>query len=175
MSDYSFHFLSSVSDTATILSPLVRKLRSFGNLREGWCHGEGLPVDQGVISTAEELAKIATELQLRADAFPGLHGDCSVAFYRDETCVEVLINPNHPKVFGLHVEEGVGPEFTEIESKEDADFVEVERKIVALAKDEWTSPGFSRFVNLMENAVDFQMLSLSTLRDPGTPTRLMAS
>src|SRR5262249_18941276 len=115
-----YHELAHLAAGDYAPTPLVRKLRSFGTLPVGWSLGEGVPVAQDAIRIAEYFADIATRLQLKADVFPGLHGDCAVAFYRNQKSVEVIIRPGIRDAFGLHVEEGHGFDFETIEARDNA-------------------------------------------------------
>lgn len=171
----SYRFLIGRADSDSTPDRLTRKLRSFETLPVGWSHGEGRPVGRQAIRVAEEFVKIATLLQLRADVFPGLHGDCAVAFYHDQRCVEIVVDPTHPTSFGLHVEEGVGFQFATIESKENASHPEVVDQIVQLLPDAWKSPVSSASGSLMGRSADFRTLFSSTLQGRLTLAPLMGS
>ena len=101
----SFLFeLSSATEPAA--DKLTRKLRSFASLPNGWDFGDGLPVSTTAIEIAEELLRWASQLQLKADVFPGVDGECMVAFYNDNRCVRVIVQPSGS--FDLRVERGIG-------------------------------------------------------------------
>ena len=170
-SEDSSELLLESADSDRNPDPLTRKLRTFQNLAPGWSHGEGQQVDPDAIRIAEEFVKIATLLQLRADVFPGLHGGCAVTFYYDDRSVEVIVDPTHPTVFGLHVEDGVGLQFTTVESKEDASHEEAVRHILQLVPDySWMPFVSSVFGNLTAQSGDSQMWSSSTLQGHQTLT-----
>jgi hypothetical protein len=99
--------------------PLIRKARQMAKLHPGWSYGEGVPITHVSIAAAEGFILIASYLELRADVFPNLDGGCAVAFYRAEERLEVSISPNG-RTFGLKAECGVGFEFEETESIENA-------------------------------------------------------
>jgi hypothetical protein len=161
ISEYRVLVRLGASDSAP--SPLIRKLRTFGTLPVGWSHGEGIPVSTESIRIAEQFVNISTRLQLRADVFPGLHGECAVAFYQGQKSVEVIIRANSQDAFGLHVEDGHGFDFTNIEAKDNANHAEVIKQILQLVPAQpWKSLASSTSVNLMATSADFRMLSSNT-------------
>lgn len=153
--------------------PLVEKLRSFGNLPNGWSLGEGTAVTEDAIRIAEGLVDVAIRLQLKADVFPGLHGNCAVAFYHGEKSVEVIVPSRVGNDFELHVEEGSGFQFRTLLQKNDASHVEVLKHISDLVPDVWMSPVSSRYVNSTHSSADFQMSSSST--PPERPLELQTA
>jgi hypothetical protein len=152
--------------------PLVRKLRSFGQLPLGWSHGEGVPVNASAIRVAESFIEVAKTLQLKADVFPGLHGDCSVAVYLGDRSVEVVVRPDVNKEisFDLHVEEGSGFQFKTVLEKEGAGHEEVVSEMVRLAKAAWKSHDSSLSSNSTQTSAAFQTLFSSTPQE-SAPTR----
>jgi len=146
--------------------PLLRKLRSFGALTPGWSHGEGVPVSGEAIRVAEYFVNAATQLQLKADVFPGLHGDAAVAFYQEQKSVEVIVHPGAHDAFGLRVEEGHGFQFTLLEAKENASTVEVMSRVRELVPDAWKSRASFHSANLTETSADSPMWYSNTHREP---------
>ena len=141
--------------------PLLRKLRSFGALPVGWSHGEGVPVSGDAIRIAEYFVNIATQLQVKADVFPGLHGDCAVAFYRDQKSVEVIVQ-GVQNTFGLRVEEGRGFQFKTLEARDNATQAEVVNRVVQLLSDAWKSLASSHCASLTGTNADSRMWYSST-------------
>ena len=146
-------------------NPLKRKLRGFAALPVGWNHGEGVPVSNQAIRVAEYFADIAAQLQLKADVFPGLHGDCAIAFYQGDRSVEIVISAQNLDRFGLHVEAGLGFHYETIEGKDDASQAEVVRHIIQFVPEAWKSPAFSRYVGSTGSSADFRMSFSSTLQE----------
>jgi hypothetical protein len=138
--------------------PLTRKLRSFRKLPQGWSHGEGIPVAGEAIRVAEEFVNIATRLQIRADVFPGLHGECSVTFYEGDKSVEVIVRPKGGNSFGLHVEKGHGFNYETLVERDDANHAEVVAHIVGLVSNACSSPASSRFARSTQSNAVFQTL-----------------
>jgi hypothetical protein len=142
--------------------PLTRKLRGFANLPAGWSHGEGVPVNADVIRVAVAFVEAANQLQLKADVFPGIHGECAVAFYQGGRSVEVVISPDRLSEFGLHVEEGSGFDFQTILRQDDASYSDVLNQLIQLATEAWKSPASSRFVSSTQTRAAFRTSSSST-------------
>jgi len=142
--------------------PLIRKLRSFIRLPAGWSHGEGRPVAAEAIRVAEGFAELSTQLQIRADVFPGLRGDCAIAFYDGDKCVEIIIDPADLQHVTFHVESGQGFEFTRLETKQDAEIGDAVNRIVKLISDKWKSQESSHSSTLMGSGAGFRILSSST-------------
>ena len=147
--------LSGVNGEARA-TPLVKKLRSFARLPHGWSNGAGVPVAAETIRVAEYFASTATQLQLRADVFPGLNGECGVAFYEGNRSVEVVIDPGDLQHVDFHVEEGLGFEFKRVEDQINATPSEAVKRIVSLLVDKWKSRESSRSSRSMEPEADFQ-------------------
>jgi hypothetical protein len=163
----TFQILASLSAAERApVHPLIRKLRSFGQLAPGWSHGEGIPVAVDAIRIAERYVDAATILQLRADVFPGINGDCAVAFYQGDKSVEIVISPGAEDRLGLHVENGSGFQFETVLQKDDATHSEVISEITKLVTDAWKSPAFSRSVNSTQSEADFQISSSSMRQEP---------
>ena len=117
----------------------------------------------GAIAAAEPLVGLALGFQLKADVFPGLQGDCSVAFYEGTRSVEVIVRASERVGYDLHVEEGRGIPYRTLVRNEEASLSDVIRSIIELATGSWKSPVSSRSEILMETKADFRMLSSSTL------------
>lgn len=126
---------------------LTRKLRSFSSLPHGWNHGQGVPVDPRAIRTAESFLNAAATLQLKADVFPGISGECAVEFYSGEKSVEIVVRPDDSKTFGLHVECGQGFSFSTPVENENAPLAEVLNQIRSLVPDAWKSSASYRSVS----------------------------
>jgi hypothetical protein len=85
-----------------------RRLREFGSLPIGWHFGEGTPIAITEIHSAERFIRLAEQLALRCDVFPGVDGECMVALYQKDVCVRVIVSPGRQDSFGLRVEHGKG-------------------------------------------------------------------
>ncbi len=83
---------SSYSITETYEDGVQGKIRSFGELPDGWDFGAGRASPPGVVEEARKIYQLGKSLGLEADAFPGLDGEISVAFYAQEHTVEVRVN-----------------------------------------------------------------------------------
>jgi hypothetical protein len=142
-----YELLSVTQSELPSRSPLARKLWSFSRLGPGWSHGEGLPVSAETLECAEGFVELAASLQLRADVFPGLEGDCAVAFYGENRCVEVVIRPASPLTLDLHVQERRDGRFRHIEVKENSEVSNVVAAITALVPATWKLPAYSRSFN----------------------------
>src|SRR4029453_3098313 len=118
-SEYKIFTFNRAASRSARVHPLTKKLRSFVELPVGWSHGEGVPVANAAVRVAEHFVEVAAMLQLKADAFPGLQGECSVAFYFGDNSVEVVIHPQRLDKFDLHVEVGRGFQFQTLVEKED--------------------------------------------------------
>lgn len=99
-----------MSDQAA--DPVSLKLRRFGDLPDGWSHGRGIGISQGVIAKAYEILSFGTQLQLRAEVFAGLEGEVAVALYQSDVCVQVTVNPDLS--MGLRVEKGYGFQYEDL-------------------------------------------------------------
>jgi hypothetical protein len=157
-----FSILVRAAANSAAPPPLVRKLRAFRALPKGWSHGEGIPVSPAAIRLAESFVDIATRLQLQADVFPGLNGDCAVTFYRDDKSVEVVVDAQRHDRFGLHVEEGTGFRFRTVLEKREASSDEVVKQITQLLPEAWKSHVSSHSISSTQSDCDFRTLSSST-------------
>ncbi|MEQ1935172.1 MAG: hypothetical protein ABL962_15030 [Fimbriimonadaceae bacterium] len=149
-------------DSDSCGDPLTRKLRSFRQLPQGWSHGVGVPLGADALRVAEQFTVLSSQLQLKADVFPGVNGECSVAFYAGERTVEVIIDPERTDRFGLHVEQGHGFDFARVVANDDATLEEAVVQITALVPQTWKSPVSSRSFSLTETGADFRMSFSST-------------
>jgi len=161
----SFHAIFAVTDAETRVDPLTKRLRSLGQLPIGWSHGEGVPVTQQVIRVAEVFIAEAIQLQVRADVFPGLNGECAIAFYGGDRCVEVVVDPaNLDATVGLHVEQGQGFDFVRTVSDEHAAISEAFSQILALLDDSWKSHASSPSYSLTAAEAGFECCLQAHLR-----------
>ena len=111
-----YQVVSSFELSDSALDPTIRKIRSFSFLESGWAHGEGIPISSEVILVAESLRTCGLSLGSEANAFPGLHGDVAVAFYKRDRRLELVIQPSLK--IDIHVEEGEGFRFLKISEQE---------------------------------------------------------
>jgi len=155
----TFRVLRSAQAAKRSVDPLTRKLRGLQKLEPGWNHGEGVPVAKPAARVAQRFVDIATQLQLRADVFPGIDGSCSVSFYKEDLSVEVVISSTGGKRFGLHVEKGHGYPFTTLVEREAATQGEVMEEVRKLA---WKSLGSFLSTSSTQSSVAFQTSSSNT-------------
>lgn len=161
--DTAFSVLVGAVAARRAPDPLTRKLRAFGTLPAGWNHGEGGPVSPEAIRLAQVFVDLAISLQLAADVFPGINGDCSVTYHRDDKSVEVVVNAiGAPDSLGLHVEQGCGFQFQSILERDATNYDEVVSEISKLLTSEWKSRASSRFGSSTQSRVAFQTWSSST-------------
>jgi hypothetical protein len=149
------------SDLQSLPHPLVRKLRGFADLPEGWSHGEGIAVSGPAIRCAEDFVQSGVAMQLDVDVFPGLNGDCSVAFYDGPKSVEVIVHSNGT-LAALHVEHGVGFGYKTIEAKDAPSYAETMKRILALLPEAWKSPASFRSFSSTSTSAGSQTLYSST-------------
>lgn len=158
----AYNVLLSVRNTEGGSDPLTQKLRAFQRLRMGWSHGEGRPLDGATGRIAEHFVAIALQFQLKADIFPGLNGECAIAFYQGERTVEIVIDPSDLAHVDIHVEEGRGFAFRRVEDLEHADHSVAVERIFALIPRTWTSPESCLSFSSTQTANDFPTSSSDT-------------
>ncbi len=105
--------LYTTSNTESKRQMLIRKVRAMADLAVGFSFGEGVPIEEAAIETAEDLITLASGLELDADVFPNTDGGCAVVFYRNEDSVEASISPDG-RAFDLRVEHGIGFQFEDV-------------------------------------------------------------
>src|SRR6185295_4896065 len=159
----SYRFLMGLAADVATPSPVVRKIRAFAGLPNGWSHGDGVPVAHEAIQIAERFIDVASLLQLKVDVFPGVNGDCSVTFYEGTKTVEVVVRPENLQTFGLHVERGLGFQFLVDVDKDDATVSEALDHIRGLVPIAWKSSAFCPSVSSTQERVDFRTSSSSNL------------
>lgn len=168
-------FATDVTDMGA--DAMTRKLQGFAHLRPGWSFGEGVAVSGDAISVAAGLLKWASQLTLKADVFPGLEGECMVTFYRGDDAVRVIVYPDRTDSFGLRIERGRGPDFTNVvEPSEHVSRGDVYKHVVRLlANDEhawilrayYTSGTTTR--QLVGSSTSFSKIQVATVR-PAHPS-----
>lgn len=110
---------------------LTKKLMSFGELPNGWHFGEGIPVSADTLKEASSILAWGSQLQLGADVFPGIDGECMIAFYEGNKCVRVIVYPDGG--LGVRVERSEGDRFVdEIEPADNVPRREAYRHVVRL-------------------------------------------
>jgi hypothetical protein len=124
------------------------KIDSFTKLQPGWHFGEGQPVAGSAAALSKDILQWAAQLALHADAFPGMEGECMVAFYNGDCCVRVVVHPDEPNRFGLRVERGTGANVQHVIDPDDsATRWTVYQNVVALVEQPWISPAHSTSEN----------------------------
>ncbi|MBW8035918.1 MAG: hypothetical protein FVQ79_09880 [Planctomycetes bacterium] len=135
-SDFRILRSFGISDSAIV--PTIRKIRNFALLEPGWSHGEGMPISDVVILIAESMYTYGASLDFDANAFPGLHGDVAVAFYKGARCLEIVIQPS--LTVDVHIEEGEGFSFKEVSEIEQVSIKAAYSYLNdLLGEEEWTS------------------------------------
>ena len=171
-----YRVVSSSHVVTTNFDPIIEKIKGFGSLKTGWSFGEGRPISQDVLVIAESLYVFGRSLGLKANAFPGLHGDIAIAFYQRAKCFEVVVHANFE--IDIHIEEGEGFNFSEIEEMEQVPIETAYSKLRAFTGiKEWTSRESSILSMWISFEGDFQTLPLNTQQeqDPIPPIRRLAS
>lgn len=150
---------------------LTTKVRKMAELPVGFSHGDGIPVTNEAINSAEDLILLASDLELDADVFPNLDGGCAVAFYKGEARVEASISADGTKL-DLRAEHGIGFQFEDvIPQAENVGLVEVINQVTMLKildTEIWKLSASSTSGSLIDAA------SVSATFCTGTPQRLLA-
>jgi hypothetical protein len=72
-----------------------RAVLGYAKLKAGWHFGKGEAPVQDTIDLAIKLLRYATQIGLtKSDAFPGVNGEIQLSFYRGETTIELIVEPN---------------------------------------------------------------------------------
>lgn len=72
------------------------KIAEFSELKNGWCHGEGLPINKQAIQQAEELFLFfITNGVYRTNAFPCISGGVMVTGYLDNHYIEFTLEDDN--------------------------------------------------------------------------------
>jgi len=168
-----FNVFWTASSRDAGVDPLVKKLRSFGKLPDGWSYGRGTRIPAGVLGKAEQFLELGQQLHLKAEVFPGTDGDVIVAFHRKDRTVQVRVNNDCS--LGLRIERGDGADFEDvIEPIERVDNeAEISSSIIELTEDEeaWKSRASSTSFTLVEYA---DASSTQHLRIPARDQKLLA-
>lgn len=105
-------------------SEIVQKIKSFGQLAEGWHFGEGLPASEAVISATINLfiylqQNLMNEANLVVNALPEVNGGVILSFGSGEDFIELLINSD--LTVDLIQEKGIGTDYEIINEEEGID------------------------------------------------------
>jgi len=145
----------------------ARKIRGFARLPLGWHYGTGVPATGQAVRKALEALGMGAVLVLDSDAFPGEDGGIAVAFYHGDRSVEVVIDPDG--VATIHVEQGMGFGFQDIETVPHASMPDVFKRLLSLAESPvWRSSGFSTLSSLTARST---VLAMSHSSLPLVPTQ----
>lgn len=149
-------YRSLTSTTSEAVSATEQKLRGFSSLSEGWHFGEGHGPTITAMKVAAQVLRASSGLHVSSDVFPGTNGSVAVAFYRDERCVEVTVDPDGG--LAVFVEEGLGFSFHLVCEIPQAKWSDIILQLTALARPQrWSS-------------FDLSTLRCSILEDCGSRT-----
>jgi hypothetical protein len=82
------------------------------NLPQGWDSGEGVPVRQDVVLTAQHLYGLLANPFCKVNIFPWADGSLTLVFCSDDRFVE--INIYEGGVYDVNVERGIGSNFEKV-------------------------------------------------------------
>lgn len=127
-------------------TPTSEKIESFRLLPKGWHYGEGGPVDDLVIRSAQELLAFFSMIGLtRTDAFAGAGSEALLAAYHRDHYIGLIIEPdgtfslNH-EVAGLDISDCEGMSLSELKSA--LLVIAREMGLLEVARGTWSSSDF---------------------------------
>lgn len=80
-------------------------IESFASLPAGWHFGEGVAAERSTIDCAAKIAVIAATNGWEMEAFPGIAGDVTIACYRDEFELEIIVTASGGYAFASSVDD----------------------------------------------------------------------
>lgn len=107
---------------------IEQKLRSFGELPEGWDFGEGSPPTQEIIEQAIDIFKLGKTYDLKCEVFAIGEGEIEVSLFKGEQFFDILIRNDTTMEFTY--EFGVGDNYEEIENIVNISREEIEQKLI---------------------------------------------
>ncbi len=133
------------------------KIKSFGNLEEGWDFGVGGPAPSHVIRAALLFCSLGERMGFKMDAFPGAGGDIGVDFCLKDELVEIVVKTDLS--LELVHEAGIGSDYEELACFENAqidDIIEYLKKFqVRGYVCPWISSEHSTVKNIKKDTCDF--------------------
>lgn len=148
----------NVSTSNPRADTVYEKIRSFGELDDGWHFGEGHAATTETVDMARRISDIGRTLGLRVDAFPSPDGDISVEFYRGDETLEVVVSEGNR--LDIFHDRGTGTDYEEIFDIEDVDIGYVRqylRSEFLENESEWTSFGYSTLDSTLNTGIDFRV------------------
>ncbi len=109
------------------MADTVKKILSFGELKEGWNFGDGKEIDWDMIGKALDVHFYLHHALLLDGAFPMTNGGIILSFYFEDQTFDVRLNPDRTITF-IH-EIGFGPDYEEAERIENVDLGFVKKTI----------------------------------------------
>lgn len=105
----------------------VRKeLESYRTLEEGWCYGEGGPIDAAVVDRAVEIVNYASGLKeiTAVECFPGVGHNIVLAFYAGVlACCEIEVELVGGGIKTSHnIDKKVGDEWVEVDCDDSGEY-----------------------------------------------------
>lgn len=154
MNESALQLLYLYLDAAEVISDVylvpedlfIKKINEFGNLKQGWYHGEGIPPTKETIDRAKDIAALANENLLIVDSAPGVEGEIQLALYEkirdNDKFLEITIESNGP--INITRYEKTDGYWRIVDEKDLADLIEVKSEIINFSRE------LPRWLNILE-------------------------
>lgn len=144
---------SDLGKNFTRTDDIIKKIKSFANLENGWDFGQGVVPCDEVIGSAIQLYNLGVIQGFEMSARPETNGGIIIGFSVEDDFIYVTVNDN--STFDLVYEKGIGANYDIIVDEEDVS-LEYITKTLQNIKSQWFLLEHSISKNMIIEAGDFQ-------------------